>query len=120
MLRSEQVVWKRIACIATACRRATMALHHDAPATTGRTIHWARYYDPVVRILTLGRDRDLRARTIVLAGIAPGEAVLDVGCGTGDLTLAAVTAAGPSGRVCGIDAAPEMIAEARRKATRAR
>ena len=90
-----------------------------APVTTGRTIGWARQYDAVVAIMTLGRARAMRAATVALARIAPGEAVLDVGCGTGDLTMAARAWAGAAGRVQGIDAAPAMIAVARRKAARA-
>jgi SAM-dependent methyltransferase len=49
------------------------------------------------------------------AGLAPGQAVLDVACGTGALTLAAFAAVGSDGRVVGVDANPEMLAVARRK-----
>ena len=47
--------------------------------------------------MTLGRIRALR-RTVALARIAPGEAVLDVGCGTGDLTIATAALTGPEDR----------------------
>jgi ubiquinone/menaquinone biosynthesis C-methylase UbiE len=93
--------------------------HEHAPATTGRTIRWAFAYDFVVRILSLNRENALREETIRLAQIEPGASVLDVGCGTGTLTLRAKAAAGSTGRVCGVDAAPEMIAQARRKAQKA-
>ncbi len=93
--------------------------HEHAPATTGRTIRWAFAYDFVVRILSLNREDALREETIRLAQIASGATVLDVGCGTGTLTLRAKAAVGSTGRVCGIDAAPEMIAQARRKAQKA-
>jgi len=72
----------------------------------------------VVAILTLGRARVIRTATAKLARIAPGESVLDVGRGTGDVTMAAHARAGAAGRVRGIDAAPAMIAVARRKAAR--
>lgn len=90
------------------------------PLTSGRTIGWARHYDALVNALTLGQARRVSAQTAALAPIAPGDAVLDVGCGTGDLALVAAALAGPTGRVCAIDAAPEMIAVARRKAARRR
>ena len=93
--------------------------HEHATATSGRTIHWAFAYDFVVRLLSLNRENALRDETIRLAQIAPGATVLDVGCGTGTLTLRAKTAAGSTGRVCGVDAAPEMIAQARKKAQKA-
>lgn len=89
------------------------------PETRGRTIAWADRYDLVLRVLTLGQDRRLRRATVELANIAPGDAVLDIGCGTGDLTLAAKGRAGAKGRVCGVDASPEMIQAARGKAARA-
>jgi ubiquinone/menaquinone biosynthesis C-methylase UbiE len=89
--------------------------HSHAPETRGRTIHWAKYYDLSVNLLMLGQSRRLRAWTIDSARIQPGETVLDVGCGTGDLTLAAKRAAGAGARVYGIDASPEMIGVAQKK-----
>jgi demethylmenaquinone methyltransferase/2-methoxy-6-polyprenyl-1,4-benzoquinol methylase/phosphoethanolamine N-methyltransferase len=53
---------------------------------------------------------------IEMAKIIPGDKVLDVGCGTGNLTMTARIYAGPSGSVYGIDASPEMIDVARKKA----
>jgi ubiquinone/menaquinone biosynthesis C-methylase UbiE len=89
------------------------------PHTTGKTIHWAFWYDVLVGLLTLGRETRMREITLDLAGLQPGEKVLDVGCGTGSLAMAARKRVGPSGKVEGIDAAPEMIARARKKAARA-
>lgn len=92
---------------------------HDVQ-TEGATIRWAQFYDAVVKFMTLGQDGELRKKSIELAGLKPGETVLDVGCGTGDLTLAASKRIGSSGKVYGIDAAKEMIEVAARKAARAK
>lgn len=91
-----------------------------APPTTGRMIHWARLYDPFVWLLAGGQTRALRTLPLDLAALQPGERVLDVGCGTGELTLAAARRVGPTGTATGIDAAPEMIAVAQGKVRRAR
>ena len=88
------------------------------PHTEGRTIRWAGRYDLLVFLFTLGQARRLRSRTADLAQLSQGEAVLDVGCGTGDLTMEVARRVGSSGLVAGIDAAPEMIARARQKAGR--
>jgi len=79
----------------------------------------ARWYDALAAVLTLGRDRSLRDRLAELAQLTPGESVLDVGCGTGSLALAAKRRVGDTGSVSGVDASPDMIALATRKATRA-
>ena len=89
-----------------------------APRTQGRLIHWARWYDILLKFKFLGQLGKLREVPLDLAALRPGERVLDVGCGTGDLALAAARRVGPHGPVVGIDAAPEMIEVAQRKARR--
>src|ERR1041385_5147547 len=92
----------------------------EQPAQTeGTLIRWAPYYDFAVNLTTLGHARLLRKITVDQALIKPGDSVLDVGCGTGEATLLAKTYA-KNGKVYGIDPAPEMIATARKKATRQR
>lgn len=89
-----------------------------APKTRGRTIPWASFYDALVWLLSGGKGLAFRQATVELAEIKAGERVLDVGCGTGDLTLAAKAVAGSTGEVIGTDASPAMIDQARRKAAR--
>lgn len=48
-------------------------------------------------------------RLVELAGIRPGDVVLDVGCGRGAATFAAAEAVGRDGRVIAIDLAPGMV-----------
>src|SRR5206468_11246178 len=69
--------------------------------------------------MTLGRERFFRERVLRLARLEPGESVLDVGCGTGTLAIAAKRHVGPAGSVDGIDASPQMIARASKKAQKA-
>lgn len=51
--------------------------------------------------------------------VKSGDAVLDVGCGTGLDALFAATKTGPEGRVAGIDITPEAVQVARASAKRA-
>ena len=90
-----------------------------APRTKGLVIHWAARYDLLAWVLTRGRERAFRERLIGLAGLEPGDSVLDIGCGTGTLAIAATRHVGPTGTVYGIDASPQMIARATRKAVKA-
>lgn len=99
--------------------------HHHAktrsgPQTAGATLHKASQYDLHTRLLGLGFNRPNSKLIIEMAMIKPGDKVLDVGCGSGNLTLTAKIYAGPSGSVYGIDAAPEMIEIAKKKAARLR
>jgi len=88
----------------------------EAAETEGRLIRWASSYDFLVNILTFGQVRKLRKMTIELANLKTGEAILDVGCGTGGVTIPASQRVGTAGNAAGIDPSPEMIAVARRKA----
>lgn len=88
------------------------------PETTGITLHWAGHYDVMSGLFGMGVNSRNSRMVIELANIKPGDAVLDVACGTGNLTLTAQSYAGPNGKVYGIDAAPEMIEVAAKKAAR--
>ena len=70
-------------------------------------------FDSVVAITV--RDRAIKRRVLAHAGIAGGQELLDVGCGTGTLAVAAARIA-PGMAVTGLDADPSILARARRKA----
>lgn len=76
----------------------------------------------LARLLELrgqGEDQTtIRATYLDLLQIAPGERVLDVGCGTGVVTRAVATRVGPTGHVLGVDPSPTMLAVAREIAER--
>ena len=89
-----------------------MTLAPDAVRTMFDRI--APVYDVMNRVMTVGlviRWRRLAAQEVV----APGDAVLDGACGTGDLALAALKAG--AGRVTGLDFSERMLDRARRKST---
>ena len=98
-----------------AALRARSRRERAGHASQGATLHSARLYDWMALGYTFGREGRLRERTLDAAGITAGEQVLDVGCGTGTLTLAAKKRVGADGSVRGVDASPEMIARARTK-----
>src|SRR4051812_17062523 len=56
---------------------------------------------------------EMGARIVQRVGIAPGEEVLDVGCGSGN---AAIRAAQAGGQVTGLDLTPELFVAGRREA----
>ncbi|MHB8545114.1 MAG: class I SAM-dependent methyltransferase [Leptospirales bacterium] len=88
---------------------------HPTPRTTGLVLHWAARYDLMVWLVTFGRERVFREKLLRLARLEPGQSILDVGCGTGTLAIAAKRHVGRTGKVYGIDASAEMIARAGKK-----
>jgi ubiquinone/menaquinone biosynthesis C-methylase UbiE len=98
-------------------RRSACALR-----TTGVTLdHAARVYDWLAPMMTLGLESRIHRRVISCLAMDRPMTVLDVGCGTGSLTLRIAERMPPGdAQVVGIDAAERMIAVARRKAGAAR
>jgi len=97
----------------------TTHTHDHVPETEGATITWwAPLYDAFTWLVSFGSMSGVRKSTLKAARLKAGEAVLDVGCGTGDLTLRAARRVGPEGRAAGIDASPDMVKVARRKAAK--
>ncbi|HCC53386.1 MAG TPA: hypothetical protein DEQ20_00430 [Desulfobulbaceae bacterium] len=91
-----------------------------SPITRGRDLnHVAWLYDPLIEKLSFGREQHFRTKTMTLLALAPTDRVLDVGCGTGTLTLMIAEALAEQGETIGIDAAPRMITIAKQKANRA-
>lgn len=84
--------------------------------TTGIVLHSPAFYDLTVWLAFFGKERAFRDKLLQLARIASGESVLDVGCGTGTLAIATKGRVGSAGTVYGIDASPEMLARAEKKA----
>jgi demethylmenaquinone methyltransferase / 2-methoxy-6-polyprenyl-1,4-benzoquinol methylase len=72
----------------------------------------APVYDAMNRLMTAGLDRRWRRETAASV-VGPGDEVLDVCCGTGDLALAAAEAGGV---VTGLDFSEPMLERARAKA----
>jgi SAM-dependent methyltransferase len=54
------------------------------------------------------------------AGLRSGERVLDIGCGTGSITIEAARRVGPDGAAVGVDVSPPMLDLARRRSTASR
>lgn len=87
---------------------------HPPPAAwSDATTRW-RTYDPMEWRLTAG----ISERMLDLAAVAPGMAVLDLGCGSGDTTLLAARRVGPTGQVVGLDVSASMLELAAEKLAR--
>ena len=72
-------------------------------------------YDWFNRLASCGIDQRWRRQAVRRGGIEPGQQVLDVCAGTGDLAMLCATRQQGAGQVVGIDMNPEMLAVGRRK-----
>ncbi|WP_113704618.1 class I SAM-dependent methyltransferase [Nonomuraea lactucae] len=99
---------------------ADLMRHHAGHdhAEGGGPINHPRLYEVGAELGFAGRRRLVFTQLAALAGIRPGERVLDVGCGTGYLTRILSPLAGPEGQVTGVDPAAPMIDHARSRAPR--
>lgn len=86
----------------------------DAKRSTVREMfdRIAPRYDLLNRLLSAGMDRRWRRRALDLAEVRPGDTVVDLACGTGDM---AEGAAARGARVLGLDFAKAMLAEAKHR-----
>lgn len=73
-------------------------------------------YDLITAVLSYGQDARWKRTLIARAAVQPGERVLDLACGTGDLAFAA---AEQGGRVVGLDITHRMLQLASRKSSAA-
>jgi ubiquinone/menaquinone biosynthesis C-methylase UbiE len=72
---------------------------------TGR----AGIVDTLENLISGGQQEDILAATLSAALVDEGDRLVDVGCGTGKLAVAASRLVGAKGSVVGIDATPQMI-----------
>jgi len=75
----------------------------------------AGVYDVMNSAMTAGMHHRWRARAADRAELAPGDAALDVCCGTGDFAFELARRVGPDGRVVGSDFSERMLDLAREK-----
>lgn len=93
------------------------ALHAVDPSAVARCYgRWARLYD-LVATRTPG-VHDARRRAADALDLSRGDAVVEVGCGTGANLPHLRERVGPDGRVVGVDLTPGMLARARRRVAR--
>jgi demethylmenaquinone methyltransferase/2-methoxy-6-polyprenyl-1,4-benzoquinol methylase len=75
----------------------------------------APYVDALSHGFSFGLDRRWRKRAVKLSGIGPGDRVLDICAGTGELAFILARAVGPRGVVVATDFCESMLAMAREK-----
>jgi demethylmenaquinone methyltransferase / 2-methoxy-6-polyprenyl-1,4-benzoquinol methylase len=75
----------------------------------------AKRYDVMTDVWTLGLHRLWKRQAMELLALRPGDRVLDVATGTGDLAFRERAAVGLEGQVVGVDSCAAMLQVARRR-----
>ncbi len=75
----------------------------------------AGFYDAMNSVMTAGLHHGWRRRAVDLAAVGPGDRVLDVATGTGDLAFELSRRVAPGGEVVGSDFSEVMLDRAREK-----
>lgn len=98
----------------------TIHTNREAPDFAGQVNRMfdrvAGRYDALNSLMTAGLHHRWRARAADRAQLGPGQAALDVCCGTGDLALELAGRVAPGGSVVGCDFSEPMLDLAREKA----
>lgn len=66
-------------------------------------------YDFLNTMMSMGMDKSWRRLTVSLAEVQSGESVLDICCGTGQMTMELARAVGREGHVTGLDFSEKML-----------
>src|SRR5579859_5915401 len=72
-------------------------------------------YDVMNFVMTMGQDQRWRRDAVEVAKVGPGDSVLDVATGTGDLAFELASRVAPKGHVIGVDFSEPMLLLARKK-----
>ncbi|GAX89720.1 demethylmenaquinone methyltransferase [Effusibacillus lacus] len=75
----------------------------------------AKRYDLMNSVLSFRQHKLWRSYTMKRMNVQPGQSAIDVCTGTGDWAISIAEAAGPQGRVVGVDFCEPMLEEADRK-----
>lgn len=107
--------------IATGLADERPARKDTGPQTRGLRVDGrAKLVDTLENMISAGRLENILNATLDAAEIGPGDRLVDVGCGSGKLAIAAAKRVGANGQASGIDATPGMIDIARENARTAR
>jgi ubiquinone/menaquinone biosynthesis C-methylase UbiE len=94
----------------------TLRRLHGGQRASGTTIGRFRLNEAVSQVAFAGRRSAVYRQIVLLAGVRPGDSVLDVGCSSGYLARKLAAVVGPGGHVAGVDPSQAAIAYAQRRA----
>ncbi|HEY8346046.1 MAG TPA: bifunctional demethylmenaquinone methyltransferase/2-methoxy-6-polyprenyl-1,4-benzoquinol methylase UbiE [Symbiobacteriaceae bacterium] len=75
----------------------------------------AEHYDSLNQVMSIGQWQRWHREFVRLTGFRPGDRILDVACGTGDLTILDAAQVVPGGSVIGVDFSEGMLEVGRRR-----